>query len=33
VTFLFVLERRILGPQEHRRLMRYEEDHATEGAH
>ena len=32
ITFLFVMERRFVGPQEHRRLMRYEEDHTTQGA-
>jgi TRAP-type C4-dicarboxylate transport system permease small subunit len=34
ITFLFVLERRMIGPQEGRHLMRYEEDQVqTEGAH
>lgn len=34
ITFLFVLERRFVGPQEGRPLMRYEEDAVqTEGAH
>ena len=34
ITFLFVLERRMIGPQESRHLMRYEEDQVqSEGAH
>jgi TRAP-type C4-dicarboxylate transport system permease small subunit len=34
ITFLFVLERRFVGPQEGRHLMRYEETQVqTEGAH
>ena len=33
ITFLFVLERSFVGPQESRRLMKYEEDdQVTEGA-
>jgi hypothetical protein len=31
-TLLFVIERRWVGPQHHRRLMRYEENLATEPA-
>lgn len=34
ITFLFVLERRFVGPQESRHLMRFEETQGqTEGAH
>ncbi|WP_299513280.1 TRAP transporter small permease [uncultured Limnohabitans sp.] len=34
ITFLFVLERRFIGPQDHRPLMRYEESKdQPEGAH